>query len=609
MKKLLIPLFCLTAFSAAAKTLTLATSGKASYTVVTPQQPSAAEVLAAAELAKYLEEMSGTSFTVSDKAASLSIFVGLTTKFAPVKGAKQLQAGSETASISVNGKNIYLTGTDAGAVCHAVYGFLHSLGCRWFAPDYVFFEGRSRAIPHTAELRYIHKGDAVSSPAMKYRKFYVEEGLSHTTENLMQLIDWMPKLGYNTLVIPINYEGHGRVMWDNWRRLLTPELQKRGILIEVGGHGYQNYFNASMEDGRLYREHPEWFGMDAKGNRSTEQRVVFCTSNSDAVTYLHKSILAYLKSHPEIDIFDFWPPDGERWCECTECKKTTPPDRHIALVSQTARFLARELPRVRLECIAYSRYVTPPQHEKLDPSVLLDFCPINQNFETRIYEPVDKENIHYKEALMQWLKDFRGEISIYSYYRKYLWRSLPNIIPHYMQDELRFYSKVGAKGISIYSEPGDWFAYGPNYYVLGRLAQNPEADVDALMKEYSDGVFADAGAVALKVYGELENTVRFATRFPHTGPLPLPEYDKAEERIAACRAEVEAARMRTTDTVVKNHLDRMLLMLQYVTISIGERRQSVASGEKEVRNRMSQQVGKLISDNVDKGVFVVRHSR
>ena len=44
-----------------------------------------------------------------------------------------------------------------------------------------------------------------------------------------------------TLVIPTDYQGHGRVKWDNWRDALTPELQKRGILIEVGGHGYQNF--------------------------------------------------------------------------------------------------------------------------------------------------------------------------------------------------------------------------------------------------------------------------------------------------------------------------------------------------------------------------------
>src|SRR6201999_1438743 len=109
-------------------------------------------------------------------------------------------------------------------------------------------------------------------PKFKLRKLYVEEGHSHTEENLKQLIEWMPKVGYNTLVVPMNYQGHGKVMWDNWREVLTPELQKRGITIEVGGHGYQNFLNADMEGGKLFDQHSEWFGLDKIGARRREEQ-------------------------------------------------------------------------------------------------------------------------------------------------------------------------------------------------------------------------------------------------------------------------------------------------------------------------------------------------
>jgi hypothetical protein len=54
-------------------------------------------------------------------------------------------------------------------------------------------------------------------------------------------------------VVPLNYGGQGRVKWDNWRVALTPELQRRGIWIEVGGHGYENYLNAQMSFSRSTR--------------------------------------------------------------------------------------------------------------------------------------------------------------------------------------------------------------------------------------------------------------------------------------------------------------------------------------------------------------------
>ena len=59
--------------------------------------------------------------------------------------------------------------------------------------------------------------------------------------------------------------------------------------IEVGGHGYQNFLNADMEGGKLFDQHPEWFGADAQGTRHKEKNRVFCSSNPQAVDYLIKN--------------------------------------------------------------------------------------------------------------------------------------------------------------------------------------------------------------------------------------------------------------------------------------------------------------------------------
>jgi hypothetical protein len=119
----------------------------------------------------------------------------------------------------------------------------------------------------------------------------------------------------------------------NFREKVAPECQKRGILIEVGGHGYQNFLNAEMEDGKLFTQHPDWFGKNAQGQPQKAKGWVFCTSNLDATQYLIKNFLAYIKERPEIQIYDFWPPDGAKWCECDKCKELgTPSDRQAILV-------------------------------------------------------------------------------------------------------------------------------------------------------------------------------------------------------------------------------------------------------------------------------------
>ena len=583
----------------------LASEGKAHYDIVVSPSASAAERFAAEELARYLNGMSQAVFTVTTTPGTASLLVGTLSSiekfYLNIPGAKE----PEQLGISTFGKNIFLTGGDARGVLYAVYAFLHQLGCRWIAPDYDFFEGASRHIPSLPDQIYHHPRDFSDKPEMKYRKFYVEEGKSHTTENLLQLIDWMPKLRYNTLVIPLNYQGSNRVKWDNWRERLTPELQKRGIMIEVGGHGYENFLNAGMENGKLFELHPEWFGMDENGKRSPDKHTVFCTSNRDAVDYLRNNVIAYLESRPEIEIFDFWPPDMEKWCCCSECSKTPPEQLHFELVNHIAEELREHLPQVKLECLAYSRYISPPENVKLNPAVLLDFCPVTQNYQVQFYDEKSSKNSMYNENLRKWLEVFEGEISLYSYYRKYKWRSLPNIFPHYLQNELRYFRSIGMKGVSIYSEPGDWFTYGPNYYVLGHLAQHPDADVDALMNEYTALLFGPAAEVMNGVYKALEDIVRNGCYFADSDPQAQEQYDTYYEQTAQWAMQVAHARIQfgENDAVLNKHLHRVELMLEYVSRSIRQQQEAV---RENTRNdyRLTEELRQFFRVNLGKGLFV-----
>ena len=80
---------------------------------------------------------------------------------------------------------------------------------------------------------------------------------------------------------------------------------------------------------------------------------------------------------------------------------------------------------------------------------------------------------------LAWHKVFDGDISIYSYYRKYAWDSLPVIIPHYMQKDLQWYAKVPVQGVSTYAEPeaeqqrwrlrGGWSSY-PSTHIASVVA-------------------------------------------------------------------------------------------------------------------------------------------
>lgn len=598
---------CFKSIVAAEADIPLATNGVAHYQLFA-MGSDAETSFASAELGRYLLQLSGTEFHSADKLDHRSIVLASVESLdLAIPNTILPEAGSEAFTITAYGEHVFLIGGNQRAILYAVYQFLEKLGCRWVAPGFDFYDGNACFIPRSEVLVYTHGKTIVARPVLTYRKLYIEEGRSHNIENLIQLLDWMPKARFNVLVSPIDYQGYGRVKWDNWREELIPELEKRGIVIEVGGHGYQNFLNAGMNDGQLYAQHPEWFGMDGEGNRTTIPRYVFCTSNPEAQAYLHNNITAYLDARPEIAIFDFWPPDSERWCTCPGCESLGEPiDRHAMLVSATARHFKERHPSVRLECLAYLQYTKPLDKVTLDPSVLMDFCPIDQSFEYQIYDSNSANNKRYNEYLLGWLKRFEGDISIYSYYRKYAWRSLPNIIPYYMQRDLAYYHKIGVKGISVYAEPGDWFTYGLNHYVLGGLAWNPDVDVDSLIKEYCATVYGEAMGLAIHVYAELEDIVRHACNIRFSVPKTAGEYGTYIGRLEACSAQVDQAMLTyASDIILCGHLRRLRLMLKYATSSTRLQLLAVENNEEEAE-RVLQNMQNALQENRDEGVFIVR---
>jgi hypothetical protein len=576
--------------------VTLARDGQTSYTIVTGATEGA-ERLAAEELSRYLGRMTGATFPVAARAAGR----------APIL--LRVQPGPDSTAehytIAVRGDSVLVTGGSARAVLYAAYDLLARLGCQWLAPDLAFYHGAAEVVPRVPTLTYAPAGDVVERPAFSIRKLDVEEGLSHDTESLRRIIAWMPKLRYNTLQVPMDYQGRGRVRWDAWREALTPELDRRGLLIEVGGHGYQNYLNADMEGGRLFVEHPQWFGQDAQCRPSSAEHLVFNTENADAVRYVAANVVRYLKAHPEIDIFDFWPPDGARWAECEDwAMYGTPQDRQAKLVNQVAAALREAGVTTRLEIIAYAHAKLPPQTVTLDPSVLVDFCPIGQNFDVQISDPAGGNNRQYVDAIGDWRRRFGGDIGLYSYYRKYAWRSLPVVIPHYMQRDLQWYAGVPLQAASTYAEPGDWYTYEVNHFVFGQLAWNPRVDVDSLLDGITRARYGGAWRAARAALVTLEDVVRVYGSIPYSAAPPADSIAAARRTLEARAAALDAVRL--SDPVLAANLQRLRLMLDFARRDLALQQMRAGHAPTAAVRAGVEQLVTFLQSSADHGVFLMR---
>jgi len=575
----------------------LAKDGKAEATIIIPPGSSAVQHFAASELARYLQKISGAAFIIDSG----------NTSYPEIKLTVNDELKEESYTIITRDHTVSIEGGSGRALLYAVYDLLSRLGCRWLTPAFYFYQGQNEYIPHKTTL-YLIPHDIRESPVFSYRKIDVEEGRSHNIQNLKQIIDWMPKLRFNTLMIPLDYGGWGRVKWDNWRKELTPELKKRGLMIEVGGHGYQNFLNAGMPaissgagKKTLFEQHPEWFGKDRNCKSSPEEYLVFNTANDAAVNYFLGNISTYLRQHPEIDIFDCWPPDGARWNECPAMAALgTPQDRQAQLVNKVDSAIRKIHPRLQLEIIAYARALQPPGKVPLNKDILIDFCPIDQSFEKQIDDPLEKNNAMYVNSLQAWRKKFPGNIGLYSYYRKYAWRSLPVIIPHYMQHDMQWYADVPLQGICSYAEPGDWGTYELNHYVLGHLAWNPGCNVDSLIDQFCLLRYDSDWRKVKGIYTFLENTVRRYSSIPFTPLKPAGQITQAEKELSKHISEVRIMLQRSADA----GLTRLLLMMTYADYDLKIQEKIALHETKEAAGIVKDLVS-FLEKNRDQGVFVL----
>ena len=111
---------------------------------------------------------------------------------------------------------------------------------------------RVRSARRRADRRGLEPGRA---PGLQVAQALHRRRSPPTPEALKQMVNWMAKVRMNVLDCPIDYQHLHRTEWDNFREALIPELRKRGILIEVGGHGYPNF----LPQEKYFAEHPEWF--------------------------------------------------------------------------------------------------------------------------------------------------------------------------------------------------------------------------------------------------------------------------------------------------------------------------------------------------------------
>ena len=459
------------------------------------RRPSPVVDLAAKELRSYVQRMTGArlpivagyiqsgtgdpgvdgAVVIRTGSSAASLMDG--GRSAGLDGAGLAEAASMTAGLpedayatTARGDDLVLSGNTERATLYAVYALLRRMGCRFFAPNFAFYRGHAERIPRRRTL-VVPRTSHASAPDFRYRRQYVLAGISLTPATLSALIQWMPKARLNVLAYPTDLHGWGLVRWDTWRTRLLSRLEERGIVVEAGEHGYQTFLPPEIYGAA----HPDWF---VPGYN------VFDVSKSSAVTQYVSNVVDYLRDHPEVTIFDTWPPDSARWPPNAIASFGSAANAQAYLTERLRHEVASSVPGVRVEAVAYFPALSPPDQQFMyDENDLIDLAPYNRSYRVAI-DGAARANEQFVDTFRRWRTEFQGDIGVFEYYAKYLWHSLPVTLPQLMARDLRFYRSVGATGMGMSSEAANWIPYELSHLLLTDLEWNSRLNVGRYVSSY-----------------------------------------------------------------------------------------------------------------------------
>ena len=359
-----------------------------------PQQSDETIGFAAAELSRCLSAMTGREIVqtgASEQAAGMLSALTLRVEERS-EGAEEPPDGIR---IEVDDRGFgVIAGTNPRSVLIAVYRYLHELGCRWVRPG-----SASEQLPHIA---WPAAAVAIEEQASyRHRGICLEGAVS--IEHVLDLIDWMPKLGFNSYFIQFK---EAFTFFERWYKAIEvtdtlaymdqaiAAIRRRGLLYHAVGHGWT--CNTLGLPG-LGWEQVEWQGetdpeltaliAEVDGERKLWKGVPLdtelCYANARARVRFVEEVVTYAVAHPEVDYLHVWLSDGmNNQCECSACQAMTPSDWYVLLLNELDARLTEQGISMRLVFLIYQELLWRPLQEQFDDSerFVLMFAPITRTY-------------------------------------------------------------------------------------------------------------------------------------------------------------------------------------------------------------------------------------
>jgi len=502
--------------------------------VVAPGLPAASwEARAAADLAHYIELMTGAKPAIANTAESAAaalqsrepvLLVGSAAlKAEPSLAAALVAVAKKNPTLRADaivlrrdGNRVYLAGMNDDCHYYAVAALLRLWGCRWFmANDF------GECIPTYPRLEIGNLEYAYAPPfEVRYEAGYAWLGDNTGKE------EFEHRNMLNTLSVPC---GHslGEYIKD---------------LVPQGG----SIFNVPIAEDKTIQTVAANAEKAFAAGKDISLGMNDGSYNSDSK--LDKTLSANL------------------WDKYFRGQMLT--DNFVTLYNGVARTLLAKYPNSpsRIGFFAYCNITMPPQQDvKMEKPFVAYLAPIDIDPNHGMDDIVSPPKQEYKEIMNRWAKVMDGRVVIYDYDQGMLvWRDLPNPSHQAFRQDVKHYRDAGILGFHTESR----CAYATiflNLYMRAQLMWNPDADVDAQLADFYPKFYGPAATPMAKYWGAIykawDDTIVTEHEF-YTIPAIYTEalVNELRGNLAEAQKAIAPLRARDAATLTRNerqYLERM----------------------------------------------------
>ncbi|MBQ9975199.1 MAG: DUF4838 domain-containing protein [Clostridia bacterium] len=462
--------------------------------IVIPENATVVEKTAAEELKEYIKRSLDTELEIVSESLSdgKCIFVGHT-EYADEHGIKATSC--EHWIIKLHNGNLILTGgvkrTDRGII-YSAYHFLEDfLGVRWWNS----FEENVLTLD---ELSLDSELFVEGIPAFPFRKplmnYYC--GINEYPQ--------IPRTRTNVLD-PVD-DGIPE-------RMYHPDVRKYGEVMSMSRPHHVHVMSRHFPADKYFDKHPEWWAWNKmKGEHLRNGH--YCFSNEGFFDALVARLLFIIGEDLELaKKTGVEPPcyyslslddkDADYFfCQCDKCSKILEKSGYSGYVIQFVNRVAREInkyyPSVKFENLAYVVFTDPPKDDTLpDKNVIIRLAADRSDISHGITTPANR-------VYMRWLKQW-SDICKKSGSELHIWQYMYNIQTNYpmplfygLQDSVRAFLKHGVTGIFAETQHSMADVWDLNKYVFTHLLEDPDVDVDALVRDFCTRYYGKAGDGVVK---------------------------------------------------------------------------------------------------------------